>query len=323
MSPQNIDVVDLSSESKNPILSFLLFKKLRYSRRLMLAVGFAVVGLTVQAYSGQVVPGLPFLIISVGLTWASGLQVNAGFQRLNIKGDWVPAGVEELDKLLAIYKRSRNWDDTVFEISNALGFGLFLVILFFLVVLKLFANDILFYDAIVLIALQWFIGWRSYIYRNRPIRMAAHLKMVLEKFPKLYEDKKYNSAKFGLQMHVVGNEERKEPRDIKLSISWSQGPEYFYGVQGQVVLNNVRGTLYPYFYTIVLCKAGFHLDELTQGVAIPERVIRETKTKDNVDIVIFRQDADFSYTTQLSTSVFILHCAMEAAEKFLQACKEE
>jgi len=69
----------------------------------------------------------------------------------------------------------------------------------------------------------------------------------------------------------------------------------FLGLYGQVVLNDVQGTSYPYFYVVLVAKDGFGLRDAYQQFQPDEDITKEFKREDQVEVMVIRQ-----YTTDKS-----------------------
>ena len=162
----------------------------------------------------------------------------------------------------------------------------------------------------LLLVFQWMNGMRRVHRQPELVLKAAHLVATADGL----RDEALGGGKLGAQMLVRGDEEKNMPMGAKVTVTWPDGPDWFYGVQGQVVINRVQGKPYPYFYAVLVARQGHDLIESTDGMSLPSKVIRETQQKKGVDVVIVRQRTSKTsgYHTKVGTSRSILRAAIRS-----------
>ena len=91
---------------------------------------------------------------------------------------------------------------------------------------------------------------------------------------------------------LLKGETSKMPSDIKFKINIQNQTSEFLGLYGQLVLNNVNGSSFPYFYMVLVASKKFNLSQKTSDYTPATNIIKEFKSQEDVDILIIRQ-----YTT--------------------------
>ena len=98
-----------------------------------------------------------------------------------------------------------------------------------------------------------------------------------------------------LSMKLCGTDEKAAPEDVKLQIRWANASQDFYGLQGQVNINNIQGRKYPYAYFVVVAKRGLNIFPAAYGLDQTGLTTVETKMQNDVEVIVIRQ-----YTTKTS-----------------------
>ena len=254
------------AEREEPLLEFLLLKKLDYRKRMRVVLILAVVGLLLQALFLNVWPGVPLLLAALLLAWVVGFDNKVDFQRFHRGASWESVSYERLMEIVSIDRRMRKWDESLWDISSLQGGVLCLVSIGF-VALVTFAlwqasHDLAIIfgtDCILLLVFQWVNGMRRIHRQPTLVLKAAHLVAASGNLG----DEDLRGGKLGAQLLVHGDEEENMPMGAKVAVTWPDGPDWFYGVQCQVVINRVQGKPYPYCYAVLVGKQGHDLIEST------------------------------------------------------------
>ncbi|NNG01877.1 MAG: hypothetical protein HKM93_20995 [Desulfobacteraceae bacterium] len=317
-------VVDLSTEKQFPLLQFLVFRKMAYNKRRFLFAGLVFLGLAFQVYTLQALPGFFFIAFAVMTMWVVGFDSQVDYHHMNVKETWVQGAYEHLSQIVELDRKQERWTDSVWDFSSINGKIFFVVSLVAIVILTNFIKaitrtsgigGIVFLDGIAFVSIQWFKGMRRTDRRPELVQKADHLVKTVDGCPAAGRFNK----QLGTLLLMDPEGEGKAPSDLKLNLSFPDGPDHFYGLQGQVALNRVQGKAYPYFYAVVVCKEGHVLDASTRNVPVPDGIVREVATRQGADVVILRQHTtDTSgYHTTVETSGAILTAAIQTAECFL------
>jgi hypothetical protein len=91
----------------------------------------------------------------------------------------------------------------------------------------------------------------------------------------------------------------------------------FLGLYGQVVLNEVQGRSYPYFYAVLVARRGFGLQQARDGHRAPPGVTIELNEQDKVEVLVIRQTTTkkSGYHTEPADAAKILDFAVAVAEQ--------
>lgn len=320
----NTEALTLQPESKEPVITFRLFKSLPIKQRIVWAAAAIALGLVLQVASLSVSPGIPFIIIAILLTWIVGFDNKVDFHHMRVDSGWEQVDFNRLNDISQMDVDIKQWDASFWDLSNSKGLVGFL----FVSVLILLAwwglreisiplGNIIAADSALLLVSQWFNGMRRVDRRPDLVLKANHLMETA----KHYQNKNALTGKLGAQLLLSESAGQRVPTDAKITVTYPDGPEYLYGVQSQVVINRVQGKPHPYCYSVIVAKAGHDLIKQTQGLDLPPNTVRETQTKDGVEVVILRQRTSRTsgYHTTVETSALILGAALLNAEAYINS----
>jgi hypothetical protein len=85
---------------------------------------------------------------------------------------------------------------------------------------------------------------------------------------------------------LLKGREAKLPDDVKFKVDIEGQHPDFLGLYGQVVLNEVQGTSYPYFYVVLVAREGFGLEEAFKRFRPEDEVTKEFKREGKVEVRI-------------------------------------
>ena len=280
---------------------FHFAKGLPYNTRLRLTVILLLVGFFCQLLFMNVLYGIPFLLVGIGLVLVRGYDSRARIKSFNLDPDWKTVTIDEIREIEALRKRSRKWDSDALDISNPLGF--FSLIFFgglavaMAVGLGILSKDfdvaiILAVDAAIILFPLWFSGIRRIL--KQP-NLAIKVKIILNLYEE-FENIKQEEEKFKpALMLALGRKDETIPVDARFSVAFPNAPEGFYGLQAQINLNVVQGTSYPYFYCVLAAKPGFGLSAYKDKIRLDEKIICEYQQDRRAEVLVIRQ-----YTTKKS-----------------------
>jgi hypothetical protein len=171
--------------------------------------------------------------------------------------------------------------------------------------------QILIINAMVLLLPHWLTGSRSILVQPKLMVRVNTIRDVLDLSAAQLADHQVN-----LLMLLSGST-TKIPDDTKLKIDIKDRHPDFLGLYGQVVLNEVQGRSYPYFYAVLVARRGFGLDDARKAYQPPSNVTTEFKLQDEVEVLVIRQTTTrkSGYHTELEDAVKILHDAVDVAER--------
>lgn len=275
------------------IVVFKVWKSLPYGIRLALSFGLILSGFLLQLTLDQLVAGGVALFLGNLLLLVRGYDNRVDFGRFDPAADWEAVTPDKLEELVQFDKKIRDWDRSAVDITNALGGCMFVLVVGTLVagtVLCYGLTQVLFIDALVLLVPHWVTGVRSILTLPNLMVKVQTLVDLLRGTSAALQDHKVDAL-----VLLKGKGDTKLPDDVKIRVGIKDAHADFLGLYGQVVINMVQGTSYPYFYVVLVARKGFGLHPAFERYSPPEEMIKEWKVQDDVEVIVLRQ-----YTTSTS-----------------------
>jgi hypothetical protein len=295
------------------IVVFWLLPALGYGHRLAASFALLAIGFLIQLVSRSLMPGVLVLLGGNLLLLVRGYDNRVKISRFDPDREWQPVALEKLRELEELHRRMRRWDRSALDVTNPLGLIVLLLVAVPIVV-AIGAGGVaqlLGVDAAVLLGPHWVTGTRSILVRPKLLVQIKTLRGVLD------------GAREALRSHIVrllmllpGGETRI-PQDVKFRVDLAGRDERFLGLYGQVVINEVQGTSYPYFYVVLVAKRGFGLERASQEYDPPRNVVKEFKTEGEVEVLVIRQRTTkkSGYHTKPAVADQILREGLALAER--------
>lgn len=274
----------LPSAEDRGIVVFRLWPSLPYNTRL--TVGFLAIasGLFVQGATGSLWVGLALMLIANSLLIVSGYDNRVDFGRFDPSARWERVEESKLETLRELDRRIRKWDLSSLDVTNLLGTIVFLAVVV-LLALGIFLSRglirILFIDAAAILLPHWLTGVRRIL--TKP-KLNIKVEMVQELLKGVRE--RLGNHRVSILMLLRGGE-TQIPEDVKFKIDIEGRDPDFLGLYGHVVLNDVQGTSYPYFYVVLVARRSFGLSQISYSA--PQGLIIEVKNQDEVEVFVIRQ----------------------------------
>jgi hypothetical protein len=273
-------------------IDFYLLKSLPYYPRLYLALGLFVLGLTFQVALLSVAPGIYFIWGAILLILAKGYRSTCapGGSTFWKEVDW--RAFEEVKKT---NDRNKRWDSIWLDITSLKGLILLLVVGVHVVPLYFFAfmgaeNLYLIYVADVFSVLVpvWCTGIRRGLTQDRLIIKVEELLAIKKRYESLLER---NGDSFVPMMETTAAEggDKEVPTDVHLRLRYKDMPKDYYGLQAQVVINEVQGRCHPYFYCVLVAAVGKVDWHEFRKPATDREIILEFKQQRDVEVLVIRQ----------------------------------
>jgi len=296
------------------VVLFHVLPSLGYGPRMVAAFGLIAAGFVVQLAMMAVLPGVFLIAAGNSLLLVRGYDNRVDFATFDPTAEWERVELERLDDLIALHRQMRRWDISALDITNILGAALFLLITATTTAVAIFARgplQILVIDAMVLLLPHWLTGVRSILVQPKLMVRVNAMRDVLQQSAAELADHEVN-----LLMLLSGSS-TKIPDDVKVKIDIKDHHPDFLGLYGQVVLNEVQGRSYPYFYAVLVARRGYGLDTARKAYSPPPNVTTELNVQDKVEVLVIRQTTTkkSGYHTELEDAVRILHDAVGVAEK--------
>lgn len=313
----------LAAERKEPVLEFAAGRRLSYGSRMAWTAGLVAAGFAVQVAFLNPWTGVPFLLAALVLAWVRGFDNRLDRRGYSADAAWERAPFEKVKEALTLDRFMRTWDASGLDITSGGGFVLWLLVLVAVVAAAALAAGeigeaagwIVGVDGAVLLLAQWFSGMRTIDRRPDLILKARTLVDVAD----AAEEEIRAVGTLSAQMRMEGEGEDRAPVDVRLGITNPDAGPDFLGVQGQVVLNRVQGTPYPYFYAVVVVRPGKGLLAAAKNANPPHGVIIEAKREADVEIAVVRQltSKTSGYHTDAGQALRVLSVALTLARGWL------
>ncbi|HBC88761.1 MAG TPA: hypothetical protein DCZ94_17605 [Lentisphaeria bacterium] len=292
-------------------IHFVFAKSMTYTSRLAVMALLLLAGFALQLILDWVVIGSVFLLVASMMGIVKGYTNVPG--EMGSKKEWRAGDKKQLEKIIEVAKKSKSWDQSFIDITCTQGcFSLIAVlgifILFYFVMstcgyLRLaFTISV---DATILLLPHWVTGVRR-ILTNAPL--TVKVENLLHAYS-IWEANKKDGENMAVQLEVVKGKKGEMPVDAKLILQIPAIGENFFGIQTQVVLNNVQGADYPYLYCVLVAKSGLGMKNTLSKVASEARetsketgsflsrllvksspgICAEWNLQDGMDILVIRQ----------------------------------
>lgn len=325
----------LSRKDRGTVI-FLVWKSLPYNTRLLLSFGLISAGLILQFAAGIFLNGASlskasgisftaqFMIGAVPILSGSLLLLVRGYDnrvdnaKLDPTATWEIVERTKLTELTELERKIRKWDASALDVTSLTGMILFLVVTAALVLLAVFLAGmarIIALDAMLLLLPQWVTGIRRIlVLPNLSIRINT-LTQVLDEAGNDLEDDKVDI------MMLLKGKETRIPDDVKFRVSLKGQKPDFMGLYGQVVINNVQGRSYPYFYVVLVAKKGFGLKAAFDEFQPSPELTREFGDDDEVEFIVIRQatTSTSGYDVKPETAAAIFRLGLVLAGKVARA----
>ena len=300
-------------------VQFHLFPGLSYVLRMLVALGVVASGFLVQAATDNFWVGLPLLFVGSILLTVKGHHNRVEAGAFDPAADWEIVSADKLDEILALDRKMLDWNQSWMDVTNSRGILGLVLLLGPLVVIYYFefnvakSIEIFLINAAVLLTPHWVTGLRDVARKPKLIVKIGALKDVRKQAEPLLKN-----ARVSVLMLLSGKP--RMPDDIKLKIEVPDTAPEFLGIYLQVVTNEVKGTEFPYVYCVLVARQGYGLLERTKDYQPPNKVVKETKLENEVEIVILRQHTTKTsgYHTDEAAAYTILRAALELVNDRLQ-----
>jgi hypothetical protein len=298
-------------------VTFHLVPGLQYKHRLLAAFGIIAAGLVLQCVTMTLFPGILFLLAGNAFLLVKGFNNLLG-GAFDASAQWTRATPEQVAELTAMNRRIEKWDRSFLDFTCSRGkiLGLMIFIPSFFIFINTVqdapALAIISGDILALFAPHWFSGLRT-------IKKFPDLETKLKCVNTLLGDFAVKQVLdprsieyFLLLKHAKAG---KVPGDIKFKVAIPDQHPDFMGFFGQVVTNSVSGTLFSYFYCVLVAKAGFGLPSTIDTDASTANIITEKKISDDVEVLVIRQKTTNTsgYATDRDSTRTIFLKAFETA----------
>jgi hypothetical protein len=276
----------LPASEERPIVVFKIWPSLEYNKRLIVSFALIAIGLVFQAFTMSLWAGLPVIIIGNLLLLVSGYDNRVDFKAYDPRAEWERVEKKRLNELIRMDRKIRKWDRSILDITNGLGAAVFVLmtaVLGFIALVFRGMPRILAIDAMVLLLPHWLTGVRRILTQPNLVTKVKTIRHVLRS-----AGERLGKHRVDLMMLIKGAD-AKIPEDVKFKVDIDGHHPDFLGLYGQVVLNEVQGSSYPYFYVVLVARRGFGLSKAQLEHECPRGIITELKNQGEVEVYVIRQ----------------------------------
>jgi hypothetical protein len=308
------------NSSDQGIVEFKTWKSLMYKTRLLISLCLILVGFIIQYLSYNILPGVVIIFLGNIFLLPSGYNNRVNLGRFDPQSDWERAEKRKLDELLTLDRKIRKWDMSTIDASNALGGFLFLILLGVIGYLgwdAFFESEnktmqIITVDAAVLLIPYWVTGLRSIF--TVPT-LTKKIKLVNTLLSQVEPQLQAHKVAYFL---LLKGEKTQIPADVKFKVNIANQHKDFLGFYGQVTLNNVQGTVYPYFYVVMVARKDFGLQQVYQSYRHSGQIVKEFNKQKDVEVLVIRKNTKVGsrgYQTGKKEVQYIFLEGLKLAEK--------
>ena len=235
-----------------------------------LSFALIIIGISLQFFSFQILPGLFFIIAGNLFLLVKGYNNKVDLGKYRFSSKWERVSVSKFQEIKEFGKKIAKWDRSFLDVSNGLGCFVFLILLISGIVLFIHLgadlkfgteNTILvdypnenraFFMIIINVAVLLFPHWITGL---RKVDTKDILMMKINLIEELLSKLRHRLDKHSIDYLILLRGKRKQiPDDVKFKISIKDQHEAFLGLYGQIVINNVSGRPFPYFYTVIVAR---------------------------------------------------------------------
>ena len=305
------------SSQEQGVIVFRIWKTLPYSKRLLTSFALVLSGFAVQFFMTSFCPGCAPILIGNLLLIVKGYDNRVNSGKYDPDAGWEKVNRSKFSEVQKLHRNMKKWDRSFLDITNGLGF-MTLVVISALIAIIYYngfmrfneSMEIVAYDAILLLIPHWFTGIRSTL--TKP-----NLILKISKIEKLLKTKRTNLDEDDIDYYMLlAGEDAKIPDDVKIRINIKNQDKDFLGLYGQIVINEVSGTAYPYFYVVLVAKRGFGLESIFQDFKTPPKITKEFNIEGDVEVLVIRQTTTKTsgYHTSDKQMAKILSVGIQLAE---------
>jgi len=237
---------------------------------------------------------------------------------------WRRADRKQIDQILELNRKSREWDQDFFDITCGRGAAALVAVAIVVGAAALYAAQtsetlaaIVVADSATLLVPFWITGVR-FVLTNDTLVVKASL---LGEIARYHQGVARAGEEFQFQVQYAPAKSAQGsgeiPEDVKAIVQMPDAPEGFYGLQMQISINMVQGARYPYYYCVLVGKAGFGRLGESSFAPPPGGITLECDAKADAEVAVIRQTTtrNSGYHTRPRDAVRIFEYALGEARR--------
>jgi len=294
---------------------YLVFDKITPQLRGIFSALLIATGFLFQLSTRNILAGLPFIIACFILNLMKSIKIKKETPR-ELK--WQEVTPQKIEQVLVQCQRVKKFQnkDIGCYIAFFIGFIVFASFVFpFLKTLSIsFPMIATIINFVILFAGLIFSGRKGAWMPFALDKKTEIVKRILD-LPLVKDDPNIKAIPY---LEMGKGNGGTFPNDARIMLKFHNAPANFIGLQGQIAINTVKATLYPYFYVVLIAKSEFGIFEKLNKPSVPKLVIEHKRTEE-VDVVVIRQRTSKTsgYHTDKNTQDYILLNGIKLAKEVI------
>lgn len=298
--------------------TYVVFDAISPGARTAASVFLIAVGYLFQLVSRNILLGLPFIVVCGVLNLIKSINIK---QTVAQKYDWQEVTMEKIDQVLEQCRRIKRFNTSEAGCLIA-AFVIFIFGIVFIVPFVHFIRYITFpvaatiINAVILFCGLAFSG-RRHAWTPIGLDIKAAIVKRLTKHSLVTRDPQVKAIPY---LEIGQGKDGAVPNDARFMVRFTNAPEAFIGLQGQISINAVKGRSYPYFYVVIIAKPDFDLYGKFSTNSVDKCVVERKKTSE-VDVIVIRQKTTKTsgYYTNEQMQEYIMSHALRLAKAALNS----
>lgn len=296
---------------------YLILDKINARWRGVASVILIAAGFMIQLSTRNILAGMPFIVLCLLLNVIRGVSIK---KPRSADLTWNEVTPDKIDEVLEHCRRVKK-----FRSRNLGCFIVFMVMILFVVgflfeFIKAIPLSFPMIATIVNAFVLFFglaISGRKSAWMPHALDIKAEIIKDIMKSPVVKNDPTIAPAPY---LETGQTAEGSFPNDVRILLRFKNAPDAFVGLQGQISINAVKSSTYPYFYTVIIARHEFGLFTKYRSVHVElDNITVETKRTNEVDVIVIRQTTTKTsgYHTDRSVQQYILSKSIEITKKVL------
>jgi hypothetical protein len=293
--------------------AYLILDKISPRVRVMVSVVLIIAGFLLQWSTRNILAGMPFILMCLVLNLVRSVSIKKvvaeNFQ-------WQEVTPDRIEQVLTHCRALKK-----FRSKNLGCFFVFLIAVIFATVFLYpliteislpFVLNATIVNAVVLFS-GLILSGRKSAWMPPGLDIKAEIVKQMIESPMIKNDPGLDIAPY---LEIGRTENGSFPNDTRILVRFKDAPDAFIGLQGQISINTVKSTVYPYFYTVLLARPEFGLFERYGSAKVSlDKITVENKETGEVDVIVIRQTTTKTsgYHTNRKMQDYILETSIKLA----------
>ncbi len=272
-------------------LFFRIFPRMSNTLRVAIFIFLFICGISLQLETREFWSGAILIFCSSLLMINKGVDSRLHVERYRHNAEWKPTNRQQIEDIIKMDKKLRRWDRSGYEVSSTWGVILFIVVIIvgFCFIGNVNDDNMSFFggDFLILFIPHFLTGFKKFDKISRTLFYTKHCLKAADIAAEINKD-----IKIEFLTLLIENNKTKAlyPKEVKLKMTLDGSPESFLGCYGQISINSVKGTDYPYFYTVIVFKPEFKLNQKFNNITLQNKgMLKEYTVEKDVQVLVLRQ----------------------------------